>query len=133
MDIDRFQSFLDVVAPERGATVLSAKILTLLLSHGADNTTIIVAACTVGAVATAQITINNMGLARYPPLVVVPIFVGTFVMSNALGGAVFFRDFEHFSPEQWQAYAVGCALVISGLLSLAAVRHHSQLPKLIKD
>ena len=51
--------------------------------------------------------------------VVVPIFVATFVTSNAVGGGVFFEEFALFSPSQGRCYALGVSLLVSGVLLLA--------------
>ena len=62
----------------------------------------------------------NEGLARASSLTVVPLFVATFVTCNAFGGAVFFDEFAALSPSQRAAYPLGLALLVAGVLILAA-------------
>ena len=104
-----------------GATVLSAKIFSevsrSLSFHSVPHLWALSLGCAVlnGA---AQIYVNNRGLAKHSPLIHVPIFTGTFVISNALAGGIYFKDFASFSPQSTMLYASGSALVVGGVLSL---------------
>lgn len=61
----------------------------------------------------------NRGLGKASSLVVVPVFVATFVTCNAVGGGIFFDEFSGLSPSQQRAYPLGLALLVAGVLVLA--------------
>ena len=100
-------------------TVLSAKLLSELLGAGAALATCAPVALGVGGFALGQLTVLNTGIGRHSSLVVVPIFVATFVTCNAVGGGVFYEEFALFTPAQARAYAAGVSLLVAGVLLLA--------------
>lgn len=111
-----------------GCTVLSVKILGETLSHKPLNLWVTVpVGVAVNFFALSQIVINNRGLSQHSPKVLVPIFSSTFVVSNALGGGVFFNEFALLSTRQWQMYGGGCALIVGGVITIAL--QASQDPK----
>lgn len=76
------------------------------------------AVCT-GVCAVLQVVLNNRGLNRYPPLVLVPVYSSVFVLSNAAGGGIFFKDFENLTSSQIKLYGAGVTLVVLGVLLIA--------------
>jgi hypothetical protein len=102
-----------------GATVLSAKILTTVLELGSGPAVVAPIIALVASCAGLQIVVNNRGLAKHSPLVLVPIYSSTFVLSNAIGGGVFWKEFDGFSAQQWQGYGAGVACVVGGVLLIA--------------
>ena len=69
--------------------------------------------------ALSQLYMLNQGLSKASSLVVVPVFVATFVTCNAVGGGIFFDEFATLSPAQRTAYPLGLALLVAGVLVLA--------------
>ena len=102
-----------------GATVLSAKILTCVLELGSGPAIVAPIVILVSSCAGLQIVINNRGLAKHSPLVLVPIYSSTFVLSNAIGGGVFWKEFDKFSVQQWRGYGLGVTCVVGGVLLIA--------------
>ena len=104
-----------------GCNALSAKFIGELAGAGAPLLPdLAIAGAAIGVFATSQLAVLNVGIGRYSSLVVVPVFVACFVTFNAVGGGIFFLDFAKFTPEQMQAYAGGLALLVGGVLLLAA-------------
>ena len=99
--------------------MLSAKILTALLEIGSSFVTLLPVVALISTCAGLQIMVNNRGLAKHPPLVLVPIYSSTFVLSNAIGGGVFWKEFESLSAEQWRYYGAGVMCVVGGVLLIA--------------
>ena len=107
-----------------GSTVLCAKILTTLLSvtgEEAVDTVRVVLPLAVLCLccAVSQMVINAHGLSKHSSLVMVPIYSSSFVLSNAVGGGVFFQEFAAFNAKQWWMYGGGVAMVVGGVLSMA--------------
>ena len=69
-----------------GSTVLTAKLVGELAGAGAPSTVLAVIAPLIGVCAVSQISVLNAGVGRHSSLVVVPVFVATFVSANAIGG-----------------------------------------------
>ena len=104
-----------------GCNALSAKFIGELAGAGAPLLPdLAIAGAAIAVFATSQLAVLNVGIGRYSSLVVVPVFVACFVTFNAVGGGIFFLDFAKFTPEQMQAYAGGLALLVGGVLLLAA-------------
>ena len=108
-----------------GCTVLSAKLLTLALDALEYNgllftQTVVPLVFLVAVCAGGQIYVNNVGLGKHDPLVMVPIYSSTFVLSNAFAGLVFFKEYENLSGAQMLGYSAGCATVVTGVLLIAA-------------
>ena len=69
--------------------------------------------------AISQLTMLNTGLSKASSLIVVPVFVATFVTCNAVGGGIFFDEFAALSASQQRAYPLGLAMLVAGVLVLA--------------
>ena len=131
-----------------GASVFGAKTLSELVRAGGIEARILAPMAIVTlCVVLAQVVTLNRGLGRHSPLFVVPIFIATLVLTNICGGAIFFNEFEDFTPTQvcvpfcnllflcvsflisflllskppaqWRMYPSGALLVIVGVLLLA--------------
>ena len=102
-----------------GSAVLGVKILTVVLSRTTNFAIILPIGLCVAVFALSQVVVNNRGLSKHSALVLVPIFSSTFAMSNAIGGGIFFQDFQQLPTHQWRTYCSGFALIISGVLAMA--------------
>lgn len=84
-----------------GASVFGAKTLSELVRAGGVEAHILAPmALATLCVVLAQVATLNRGLGRHSPLFVVPIFIATLVLTNICGGAIFFNEFENFTPTQ---------------------------------
>ncbi len=66
-----------------------------------------------------QTVLLNTGVSRFSSLVVVPVFVATFVTCNAVGGGLLFDEFGGMSSSQKLVYPVGLVAIVRGVLLLA--------------
>lgn len=66
--------------------MITAKLMVELMLAGARWMLLATAALVVGILAISQITVLNIGVGRHSSLVLVPMFVATFVATNAVGG-----------------------------------------------
>jgi hypothetical protein len=105
-----------------GATTLLAKIITVMGVTSDNLSSSMPVGLLCGAAAVSQIVLNGKGLAQHSSLVMVPIYSSTFVLSNAVGGGIFFQEFDRFTVEQWREYGVGVALVVGGVLCMAVAK-----------
>mmetsp|Transcript_7768 Transcript_7768/g.9851 ORF Transcript_7768/g.9851 Transcript_7768/m.9851 type:complete len:319 (+) Transcript_7768:158-1114(+) len=110
------------------STALSAKVLGQLIKLKGSIVHIIINILSIVAFAASNMTVNNRGLGNHPPLFIVPIFSTTFLVTNIIGGGVFFNEFSVFTLGQWLGYAVGVSLIISGVL-LGVLFKGDELPK----
>jgi len=67
-----------------------------------------------------QTVLLNKGVSRHSSLVVVPVFVATFVTCNAVGGGIFWDEFGGLRAAQLLLYPLGLAMLVAGVLILAA-------------
>jgi hypothetical protein len=106
-----------------GATVLCAKIFTTLITF-IDEIDVFTVLMPIGILlatfAILQVIINGKGLSRHSSLVMVPIYSSSFVLSNAIGGGIYFQEFSNFNNKQWTMYLSGVVLVVGGVLWMAA-------------
>ena len=105
-----------------GATTLLAKMITVIGVSMENLSSSLPLGIMCGACAASQVIINGKGLAKHSSLVMVPIYSSTFVLSNAVGGGIFFQEFNKFTQEQWLSYGGGVALVVGGVLVMAAAK-----------
>ena len=105
-----------------GATTLLAKMITVIGVSMENLSSSLPLGIMCGACAASQVIINGKGLAKHSSLVMVPIYSSTFVLSNAVGGGIFFQEFNKFTMEQWLSYGAGVALVVGGVLMMAAAK-----------
>ena len=68
----------------------------------------------------------NAGLSKASSLIVVPVFVATFVTCNAVGGGIFFDEFAALSASQQRAYPFGLAMLVAGVLVLAGRKEKAE-------
>ncbi len=67
-----------------------------------------------------QVVVNNRALSKHTPLVMVPVFSSTFVLSNAVGAVVVFSEgVRAMAPWQWGLYGAGVVNVVGGVLLIA--------------
>jgi len=99
--------------------VLSAKFAGELAAAGAPLHDLALPGAGVGLFAAAQLLVLNQGVGRHSSLVVVPVFVATFVCANAIGGGLFFEEFAAFTPEQRRSYLQGAAIIAVGNVCLS--------------
>ena len=110
-----------------GLTVLSVKILTIVgtssegIVHHWKLIVVLVAINLTFAI--AQIIINGIGLSKHSALVMVPIYSSAFVLSNAMGGGIFFKEFNKLNERGVNMYMCGVSFVIFGVLSMAYIKH----------
>ena len=110
-----------------GLTVLSVKILTIVgtssegIVHHWKLIVVLVAINLTFAI--AQIIINGIGLSKHSALVMVPIYSSAFVLSNAMGGGIFFKEFDKLNERGVNMYMCGVSFVIFGVLSMAYIKH----------
>ena len=108
-----------------GSTVLTAKILTTILSSSDEvdvTGTVIPLALLVGSFAISQILMNQRGLEKHSALIMVPIYSSTFVLSNAVGGGIFFQEFARVDTQGVRMYVGGVMLVLFGVLTMAITK-----------
>ena len=100
-------------------TVLVAKLIGEFFGAGAPK---MGAALGVGAGVSAicQTYTLNRSVGAHSSLVVTPVFVATMVACNALGGGIFFKEFEALDPPQLAAYVAGLGSIVCGVASIAA-------------
>ena len=68
----------------------------------------------------SQVAVNNRGLSKHAPLVMVPVFSSTFVVSNAVGAMVVFSNgLDSMAATQWAFYGAGVLCVVTGVLLIA--------------
>ena len=110
-----------------GLTVLSVKILTIVgtssegIVHHWKLIVVLVAINLTFAI--AQIIINGIGLSKHSALVMVPVYSSAFVLSNAMGGGIFFKEFDTLNERGVYMYMCGVSFVIFGVLSMAYIKH----------
>ena len=108
-----------------GSTALCAKVLTILLPSSTDVdvvTTLLPLALLCATFGISQVVINGHGLSKHSSLVMVPIYSSSFVLSNAMGGGIFFQEFNAFTKQQWSMYGGGVTMVVAGVLLMAAAK-----------
>jgi magnesium transporter len=81
-------------------------------------------------VAASQVFVLNRGLGRHSSLLIIPVFTGTFITSNIIGGGILYNEFARASPTERNAYFLGLSMVISGVLFLTSKEQKAK--KLIK-
>ena len=110
-----------------GLTVLSVKILTIVGTSSEGivyHWKLIVVLVAINLTfAIAQIIINGIGLSKHSALVMVPIYSSAFVLSNAMGGGIFFKEFDKLNERGVNMYMCGVSFVIFGVLSMAYIKH----------
>ena len=110
-----------------GLTVLSVKILTIVGTSSEGivyHWKLIVVLVAINLTfAIAQIIINGIGLSKHSALVMVPIYSSAFVLSNAMGGGIFFKEFNKLNERGVNMYMCGVSFVIFGVLSMAYIKH----------
>ena len=102
-----------------GCTTLCAKSVGELGKAGAPWHVATGVGALIPMFALSQLGMLNRGLSKASSLVVVPVFVATFVTCNAVGGGIFFDEFATLSPSQQRAYPLGLAMLVAGVLVLA--------------
>ena len=68
---------------------------------------------------TAQVRYLNKGLAAADAMTVVPVFQAGIIVSNAVGGAVFFGDLDGVGAGGQAAFVFGCLSALIGALALS--------------
>jgi hypothetical protein len=102
-----------------GCTTLCAKSVGELGKAGAPWEAAAAVGLCIPLFAISQLGMLNTGLSKASSLIVVPVFVATFVTCNAVGGGIFFDEFASLSASQQRAYPVGLAMLVAGVLVLA--------------
>ena len=72
----------------------------------------------VGCIAFSQIFVLNRGLGKHSSLLIIPVFTGTFISANIVGGGILYKEFANASLQERYAYSFGLLLVICGVLVL---------------
>jgi len=101
-------------------TTLLGKAIGELGKANAPWYTAAVAGCLLPFFAIPQTALLNAGVGKHSSLVVVPVFVATFVTCNAVGGGIFWDEFGGLNAVQRTCYTLGLALLVSGVLILAS-------------
>ena len=65
---------------------------------------------------------NQRGLEKHSALIMVPIYSSTFVLSNAVGGGIFFQEFARVDTQGVRMYVGGVMLVLFGVLTMAITK-----------
>ena len=102
-----------------GCTTLCAKLVGELGKASAPWYVAAIVGICIPCFAVSQLTMLNAGLGKASSLVVVPVFVATFVTCNAVGGGIFFDEFAGLTESQSKAYPLGLAMLVAGVLVLA--------------
>ena len=102
-----------------GCTTLCAKLVGELGKASAPWYVAAIVGLCIPCFAVSQLTMLNAGLGKASSLVVVPVFVATFVTCNAVGGGIFFDEFAGLTESQSKAYPLGLAMLVAGVLVLA--------------
>jgi drug/metabolite transporter superfamily protein YnfA len=103
-----------------GGTTLCAKTLGELVKVGAPYATLARLGLFIPIFAISQIVALNRGVSKFSSLLVVPVFVASFVTCNAVGGGIFFDEFSSLTASQRMQYPFGLLLLVAGVLILAA-------------
>lgn len=103
-----------------GCTTLCAKTLGELTKAGAPWQSTALVGAGIPCFALSQLALLNAGLARASSLLIVPVFTATFVTCNAVGGGIFFQEFDMLTASQQWAYRLGLAMLVGGVLILAS-------------
>ena len=72
----------------------------------------------VVCIASSQIAVLNRGLGKHSSLLIIPVFTGTFISANIVGGGILYKEFAHATTQERYAYSFGLMLVIFGVLVL---------------
>jgi len=75
----------------------------------------------VVALAFAQITILNIGLAQHDAVSYVPVYQAALVIFGVVAGGVFFSEFHSLLHTQLVGFCVGIGCIVIGLIALTAV------------
>jgi len=108
-----------------GFSNLFAKASVELLASGSllsSFTSLLVFFTTLGT-AFHQLQWINDALAAYTPLVIVPVYQASLLLTSTVCGAVFYGDFDNLGFLQYATFAVGVVAIIGGVVMLA--RGHS--------
>jgi magnesium transporter len=99
-----------------GVTVLTVRTLGELMKSSSYNLVLVVfLVILVALVATTQVAILNRGLGRHSSLLIIPVFTGTFITSNIVGGGILYNEFSNATGTEQNAYFFGLAMVIGGI------------------
>ena len=99
---------------------LLAKVFTFMIELRAGMQAIGLSLLTLVSCAVCAPVVMNLGLGKFSPLLLVPIFSATFVVMGMLGGGIVFNEFSRFSLQQWGAYSIGLVSIVSGVLMLTS-------------
>ncbi|KAJ3089429.1 NIPA-like protein 3 [Quaeritorhiza haematococci] len=69
--------------------------------------------------ALTQIALINSSLKRYEALTQVPIYYVIWTILNVITGAIFFSEFQHYTPLMLAIFSIGILLTFSGVLLTA--------------
>lgn len=73
----------------------------------------------MGSTVTLQIYWLNCGLARWEALYNVPVFQAFWILVSVVGGGVFYREFQGFTPLNWLMFPAGVLLTVVGVIMLS--------------
>lgn len=107
---------------------LLAKVFTYTIELRAGLQTIGTSLLALISCAVFAPVVMNLGLGKFSPLLLVPIFSATFVVTGMLGGGIVFNEFSRFSLKQWAAYSLGLVCIVSGVLILTSKANQSKTP-----
>ncbi|KAJ2784045.1 hypothetical protein H4R18_001358 [Coemansia javaensis] len=69
--------------------------------------------------AVSQVYWINQGLQRYDALLQVPVFYVVWTVLDIIGGGIYFNEFRSFTPAKYGLFALGVAVIFSGVGLLA--------------
>ena len=102
-----------------GSTVLTVRTIGEICKTPSYSIYVVVALVVlVGCIAFSQIFVLNRGLGKHSSLLVIPVFTGTFISANIVGGGILYKEFANASLQERYAYSFGLLLVICGVLVL---------------
>ncbi|KAJ2794364.1 hypothetical protein H4R21_005527, partial [Coemansia helicoidea] len=69
--------------------------------------------------AASQVYWINQGLLRYDAMLQVPVFYVVWTVFDIIGGGIYFNEFRSFSTVKYVLFALGVAVIFSGVCLLS--------------
>ena len=102
-----------------GSTVLTVRTIGEICKTSDYSIYVVIALILlVACIAFSQIFVLNRGLGKHSSLLIIPVFTGTFISANIVGGGILYQEFAKATTQERYAYSFGLMLVIFGVLVL---------------